>query len=127
MTVKIEIKDGRSENLLLPKEKLISLVRESYDSIRDNNEIDFSTESISNALIKLILEKLEKHSSLYKYIVSLTTLNFEELTEEGINFSLKNDIGASWQSKKDGMFNYKLEDKDNNRCYLITILWLHKN
>ncbi|CAI4060379.1 hypothetical protein SKDZ_05G1480 [Saccharomyces kudriavzevii ZP591] len=127
MTVKIEIKDGRSENLLLPKEKLISLVQESYDRIRDNNEIDFSTESISNALIKLILEKLEKHSSLYKYIASLTTLNFEELTEEGINFSLKNDIGASWQSKKDGMFNYKLEDKDNNRCYLITILWLHKN
>lgn len=126
MTMEIEIHDGRSDNSPLPQEKLISFIQESHDTIRDDNETDLSTKPLSNPLIKSILEKLEKHSSLYKYIVSVTTLDLEEPTEGGSKFSFKNDIGASWQSKKDGIFNYKLEDVDGKRCYLITILWLHK-
>ena len=119
MSMQIEIKDGRSDNSPLPERKLVTLIQESYDSLKDDNEINLSTESTSNLLIKLVLEKLEKHSSLYKYIASVTTLNIEGLNEE-------NAIGASWESKKDGIFNYKLEDKNSNECYLITILWLHK-
>ncbi|EJS43970.1 YER071C [Saccharomyces arboricola H-6] len=126
MTMEIEIKDGRSDNLPLPKDKLVALIQESYDTIGVNNEDGPSTKPNSNTLIKSILEKLEKHSSLYKYVASVTTLYIGELDEVSKNFSLKNDIGASWQSKKDGIFNHKLEDKNNNRCYLITILWLHK-
>ncbi|CAI4878459.1 CHS_3a_G0015160.mRNA.1.CDS.1 [Saccharomyces cerevisiae] len=126
MSMQVEIKDGRSDNSPLPERKLVTLIQESYDSLKDDNEINLSTESTSNLLIKLVLEKLEKHSSLYKYIASVTTLNIEGLNEENANFSLKNDIGASWESKKDGIFNYKLEDKNSNECYLITILWLHK-
>lgn len=124
--MQIEIKDGRSDNSPLPEEKLVLLIQESYDSLRDDNETDPSTKSISNLLIKLVLEKLEKHSSLYKYIVTVTTLDIGELSGGTANFSLKNDMGASWQSKKDGIFNYKLEDKDDAKCYLMTILWLHK-
>ncbi|QHS72857.1 Tda2p [Saccharomyces paradoxus] len=124
--MQIEIKDGRSDNSPLPEEKLVWLIQESYDSLRDDNETDPSTKSISNLLIKLVLEKLEKHSSLYKYIVTVTTLDIGELSGGTANFSLKNDTGASWQSKKDGIFNYKLEDENDAKCYLMTILWLHK-
>ncbi|CAI4038544.1 hypothetical protein SMKI_05G1550 [Saccharomyces mikatae IFO 1815] len=126
MSLEVEIKDGKSENSPLPEEKLVSLIQESYDSLRDSHEIDSSTEPISNPLIKLVLEKLERHSSLYKYIVSVTTLDVGDLNEGANDFSLRNDTGASWQSKRDGIFNYKLESQNNNTCYLITILWLHK-
>lgn len=132
--MEFETNQDKVTNSPIPQDKLIDLIQTSYNSIiaEDHNE---QAQSIIDRFLKRILEQLNKHSSLYKYVVSLTTLKTvqesEETHSEGDgsddNFTMANAVGASWNSKKDGLFNYTVKDEEYpNQQHLVTIIWVSK-
>lgn len=121
-------------NSPIPQDKLIDLIQTSYISTIAEEHSE-QAESIIDRFLKHILEQLNKHSSLYKYVVSLTTLKTVQESEEKYsggdgsddNFAMANAVGASWNSKKDGLFNYTVKDEEYpNQQHLVTIIWVSK-
>lgn len=82
-----------------------------------------STTSLNiDKFIHCTLTQLNKSSSLHKFIISVTTI--DAVPEFSSDLMIKNTIGGSWDSNKDGLFNYKIPSK--NICYLITVIWIAK-
>lgn len=110
-----EIGQEKTSNAPIPRDKLSELIKTSHEK------------SSIEQLVTSVLEQLNSHSSLYKYVVSVTTLETgsENVSNEACMMS--NAIGASWNSRKDGLFNYELPDNEREGVkHLITVIWIAK-
>lgn len=115
----LEIKENSLDNAPLPEEKLLDLINFTYGEIQNDNSV-----FITDDLIQKILEMLNKHSSLYKYIVSVTTVN--NVSDQN-DLKISNTFGASWSPKKDGQFSCGIKDEnDSSIQYLVSIIWISK-
>lgn len=110
----IEKIDDKSSNSPLTAPRLIDLI-----------ESQFSESQVSaDTLIQHILESLNKHSSQYKYIVSVTSIDIP--TESPSSCEIDNKFGASWNAKKDGFLTHVLEDKHAGKNHVVSVAWLSK-
>lgn len=104
-----------------PLEQIESLIQ----NCRNNIDSGLCTDSF----IKEIIDGLNKISSNYKYIVSVTKIEKtdSEVNDTGVgnemNVKIENTVGTSFNQNKDGLFNYRLSVDGKN--YLITIIWIH--
>ncbi|EDO14318.1 hypothetical protein Kpol_147p1 [Vanderwaltozyma polyspora DSM 70294] len=120
MNVEIGNRSLDNENSPIPKEKLTTLIDEVYGERKEKSDFTY------NNLIQGILEGLNKHSSFYKYIVTVTDVQNKQ---SGSNdFELEHYFGASWSSKKDGLFQYCLpSEEDTSSQSVVTIVWISKS
>ncbi|CCE64921.1 hypothetical protein TPHA_0J00990 [Tetrapisispora phaffii CBS 4417] len=120
----VEIEGSKLENCPLNKDKLVELIETCYEKLKDNFEND--------KFIQEILSSLNSHSSIYKYIVTITGLDINNLNDNNMNLNIVNSFGASWSPKKDGLYNYVInkenEDSEQQKMsqLLITIIWISK-
>lgn len=112
----VETVSNKSDNGPLTVSKLTALIEDEF------NKVDTSTETHSDELIKCLLQTLSKHSSQFKYIVNLAVVDI--IGDDGIN--IENKFGASWNAKKDGLFNHIVADEKSNKQYVFTIAWISK-
>lgn len=130
VNMEFQCNEGKVSNAPLPENKLIDLIETCYVTSMTESKANPSI-SIIDCFLKNILEQLNKHSSTYKYVVSVTSLKSlkddedDELEEE--NFRMTNAVGASWNAKKDGLFNYAVRSAEKPRQqYLVTLVWICK-
>ncbi|QLG73257.1 hypothetical protein HG535_0E03410 [Zygotorulaspora mrakii] len=122
--------EDRAQNAPLPENKLIDLIETCYVTSKNETKSDQNAILVERFL-KYILEQLNKHSSLYKYIVSMTCLKslVDEEDSDSVdgNFTMINSVGTSWNPKKDGLFNYTVRSAERPRQqFLVTIIWVYK-
>ncbi|CAR27086.1 hypothetical protein ZYGR_0I03600 [Zygosaccharomyces rouxii] len=116
-----ETGQDKTSNAPIPKDKLSELIKSTYDNLERSGNASV------DQLLKSLLEQLNSHSSLYKYIVSISTLETGSETIDSENCTMSNAIGASWNSRKDGLFNYDLPDNEHRGVkHLVTVIWVAK-
>lgn len=119
--MEFEAHQDKTSNAPIPREKLSELIRSTYADLKGEDG------TLINELLKKILEQLNTHSSFYKYIVSITTLENRSEHLSSDECTMSNAIGASWNSRKDGLFNCDLPDKEHEGVkHLVTVLWVAK-
>lgn len=114
----LQLKDNnRDSNGPMDKSTLMSLVDTEFQNIQ-------SQQQSINDLTKILLERLNKNSSQYKYIVTVTTLKKHNDLEPQLE--IDNVVGASWNSAKDGFLNHQIVNPSTNSIHIVTILWVAK-
>ncbi|KAL3232921.1 Topoisomerase I damage affected protein 2 [Nakaseomyces bracarensis] len=106
-----ETVQNKSDNSPLTVDKLISVIEEKFEQV---------DKSSSDEIIKELLQSFSKHSSQFKYIVNLTIVDVSNAVD------IENKFGASWNAKKDGLFNHIIVDKVSNKQYVFTVVWVSK-
>ncbi|CCH60272.1 hypothetical protein TBLA_0C04760 [Henningerozyma blattae CBS 6284] len=124
----VQLKDSRVDNSPISEKRLVDLFETQFSHLIDQ---DTYPGDIKDLLTNKILQHLNKHSSRFKYIVTITTIHsFGKPSDKHSNnihdLEIENSIGTSWNSKKDGLFNYQINDSNENMAYLITLLWIAK-
>lgn len=116
-----EIGEAKASNAPIPEDKLSELIKTTYENLKENGD------SSVDKLLQKLLTQLNSHSSFYKYIVSISTLETKGESTSNENCNMSNAIGASWNPRKDGLFNYNLsDDADSNIKHLVTVIWVAK-
>lgn len=116
-----ETGQDKTSNAPIPRDKLSELIRLTYEKLEKNGNAS------KDQLLRSLLEQLNSHSSLYKYIVSISTLETQPEAADAENCTMSNAIGASWNSRKDGLFNYDLPDNERRGVkHLVTVIWVAK-
>ncbi|KAG0662211.1 Topoisomerase I damage affected protein 2 [Maudiozyma exigua] len=118
MTVNIEVQNGKVEQSPLDTKELSTLLNETLENKKNEEE-----NIIKNELKTVALTKLNSNSSQYKYIISITSLTTNGDTTDAM---ITNDVGALWSPKKDGLVNFQLVNSATNTQYLITIFFIFK-
>ncbi|AQZ10221.1 TDA2 (YER071C) [Zygosaccharomyces parabailii] len=118
--MEFETSQDKTSNSPIPRDKLAALIRSTYTTLQEQG-----TASVDQ-LLQRVLEHLNAHSSFYKYIVSVTTLESRLEPHNSEDCTMSNAIGASWNSRKDGLFNYDLPDEQKGVKHLVTVIWVAK-
>ncbi|CCC70407.1 hypothetical protein NCAS_0E03370 [Naumovozyma castellii] len=124
----ISVKECRPENGPLSKEKLWRIIDLAYTELSEEpKNIKMDEHQWADTLGKGILEVLAKHSTAYKYLVSVTTVVSSLAFEGNENASVSHTVSTYWNPNKDGLFSCILgqEAKDGIR-YLVTVTWIYK-
>lgn len=122
LLMEFQILEDKAANSPLPRLKLIDLIETCYVSTL--GECSGDTSLVVDVFLKKLLEQLNKHSTQYKYVVSMTSLSGNA---SGDQVEINNAVSASWNSKKDGLFNYTLNDQEpSGKQYLVTLIWISK-
>ncbi|CCD25308.1 Tda2p NDAI_0E04910 [Naumovozyma dairenensis CBS 421] len=106
-------------------EKLIDFIESSYDSIVNADD----ESALKDIWIRNILQRLNKFSSSYKYVVSMTCLESSKDQNTQNNYSISTSFGAIWNPQKDGQFTYRINSKHSDTLdkeYMFTIMWIYK-
>lgn len=118
MTINVEVQNGKVEQSPLDTKEILSILNETLDKTKNEQE-----EIIKKELKTAVLTKLNSNSSQYKYIISITSLTTNGNSTDA---KITNDIGALWSPKKDGLVNFQLLNSVTNTQYLITIFFIFK-
>lgn len=115
----MEFQTGQDKvaNAPVSQDKLVELIETSYVAAGASP----GQGSVKDKFLTKVLEQLVQHSSQYKYVISMTSLKGEAKDND---VSMSNDIGAAWNSKKDGFYNYTLANNDEK--FLVTVFWISK-
>ncbi|CCF60710.1 hypothetical protein KAFR_0L01020 [Kazachstania africana CBS 2517] len=119
--MEVQIRESKASNSPVTQERLIALIDLTFKEVTAENNGKVS----NNSIVHGILEKLNAHSSLYKYVISITSIETDESITDS-NFQLSSAIGSSWNTKKDGLFNHIFENDSTGIKYLITVIWISK-
>ncbi|QLL32339.1 hypothetical protein HG536_0C05080 [Torulaspora globosa] len=123
-SMEFQILEDKVSNCPVPKVKLIDVIETCHLSAMAEEGIREGATSVVDVFLRKLLEQLNKHSTLYKYVVSMTSLSADGSRGQ---LSMANAVSASWNSKKDGLFNYVLDDAETSgKQYLITVIWIAK-
>lgn len=117
----MEFQTGQDKvaNAPVSQDKLVELIETSYVAAGASP----GEGSVKDKFLTKFLEQLVQHSSQYKYVISMTSLK-GEANPKDYDVSMSNDIGAAWNSKKDGFYNYTLANNDEK--FLVTVFWISK-
>lgn len=113
--MEFQILEDKVSNCPIPKAKLIDVIETCHVSAMAERE-----GSVGDVFLRKLIEQLNKHSTQYKYVVSMTGLS----GSRG-ELNMESAVSASWNAKKDGLFNYVLGDADGKQ-YLVTVIWIAK-
>ncbi|CCK72784.1 Tda2p KNAG_0L01640 [Huiozyma naganishii CBS 8797] len=118
----VEVGEGKSSNGPLAKEKLVELIDAVYQKITPETRHD--EQSVKGQLIRGTLTALQAESSLYKYIVTVSTVS----VAGDPDLRVSNTLGASWNAKRDGFHvqEFTYEGDGSVVKYLVTVLWLRQ-
>lgn len=118
----ITLLKGKTGNCPIDSLELTTLIELTFKDVTEDNTLTDDSE-LKKQVTMAILEKLNHNSSQYKYIVSIVSL---KLDGNDNDFTISNEIAASWSPKKDGLLNFKIANESTNRQYLITIFYIFK-
>lgn len=122
--MEFQVLEDKACNSPIPQVKLIDLIETCYVSAVGEESSSKGGKSILDVFLQRLLEQLNKHSTQYKYVVSVTSLSGDAVDD---NVEMDNSVSASWNSKKDGLFNYMLNDADpSGKQHLVTLIWISK-
>ncbi|QLQ80597.1 hypothetical protein HG537_0D05980 [Torulaspora globosa] len=116
--MEFQVLEDKVLNCPVPKGKLIDVIETCYVSAMASSREEGM--GVGDVFLRKLVEQLNKHSSQYKYVVSMTSLGSDGCPGDCA-------VSASWNSKKDGLFNYVLADAEPSAIqYLITVIWIAK-
>lgn len=117
--MEFETGQDKVSNAPLPESKLIELIETCYVAVSASSSQNGG--SLVDDFLKKALEQLVSHSSQFKYVISMTSLKGSPRNGD---ISMANAVGAAWNSKKDGFYNYTLTGGEEK--YLVSVFWVSK-